>query len=87
MQKRVADASHAPKRFNDADFMGPLNYAYHFDAGLYAQHLRRYGPHHPETVAVPQASSRSDWIDRGARSQPPNRHDGPLLAVRRLSRA
>ncbi|OFA02321.1 flavin-dependent tryptophan halogenase RebH [Duganella sp. HH101] len=36
MQKRVADASHAPKRFNDADFMGPLNYAYHFDAGKFA---------------------------------------------------
>ncbi|OEZ62144.1 flavin-dependent tryptophan halogenase RebH [Duganella sp. HH105] len=36
MQKRVADAAHAPKRFNDADFMGPLNYAYHFDAGKFA---------------------------------------------------
>jgi tryptophan halogenase len=36
MQKRVADASHAPKRPGDADFMGPLNYAYHFDAGKFA---------------------------------------------------
>lgn len=36
MQKRVADAAHGPKRFNDTDFMGPLNYAYHFDAGKFA---------------------------------------------------
>ena len=36
MQKRVADASHGPKRFSDADFMGPMNYAYHFDAGRFA---------------------------------------------------
>jgi tryptophan halogenase len=36
LQKRVADASHGPKRFGDADFLGPLNYAYHFDAARFA---------------------------------------------------
>lgn len=36
LQKTVADASHGPKRFGDADFLGPLNYAYHFDAGRFA---------------------------------------------------
>ena len=50
MQKRVADASRAPKRATDPDFMGPLNYAYHFDAGkfaaLLASHARRLGVHH-----------------------------------------
>ncbi|HEX7643937.1 MAG TPA: tryptophan halogenase family protein [Burkholderiaceae bacterium] len=39
MQKRVADASHGPKRFSDGDFMGPMNYAYHFDAGRFASLL------------------------------------------------
>src|SRR5471032_1436250 len=39
MQKRVADAAHGPKRYSDADFMGPLNYAYHFDAGKFASLL------------------------------------------------
>lgn len=39
MQKRVADASHAPKRTTDGDFLGPMNYAYHFDAGLLAKLL------------------------------------------------
>lgn len=50
MQKRVADASRAPKRATDPDFLGPLNYAYHFDAGkfaaLLASHARRLGVQH-----------------------------------------
>ena len=36
MQKRIADASRAPKRTSDGDFLGPMNYAYHFDAGRFA---------------------------------------------------
>ena len=36
LQKRVADAKHGPKRAADADFTGPLNYAYHFDAARFA---------------------------------------------------
>jgi tryptophan halogenase len=36
MQKRVADASRAPKRASDGDWLGPMNYAYHFDAGKFA---------------------------------------------------
>ncbi len=50
MQKRVADASHGPKRPSDADFMGPLNYAYHFDASKFAallgSHARSLGVQH-----------------------------------------
>ena len=36
MQQRVVDAARAPKRPGDADWMGPMNYAYHFDAGKFA---------------------------------------------------
>ena len=36
MQKRVADASHGPKRIKDGNYQGPMNYAYHFDAGRFA---------------------------------------------------
>lgn len=39
MQKRIADASRAPKRASDGDFLGPMNYAYHFDAGRFAAQL------------------------------------------------
>ena len=41
LQKRVADASHGPKRPGDADFLGPLNYAYHLDAASFAALLSR----------------------------------------------
>lgn len=43
VQKRVSDASLAPKRLEDSDFSGPLNYAYHFDAAKLAVFLKRYG--------------------------------------------
>lgn len=50
MQKRVADAAHGPKRVTDGDFLGPLNYAYHFDAGKFAtllgSHARSLGVQH-----------------------------------------
>ena len=42
MQKRVADASLGPKRFNDGDFLGPMNYAYHFDATRFASMLSEH---------------------------------------------
>lgn len=49
-QRRVADASLAPKLITHADFQGPLNYAYHFDAVKLAQYLRKvavsHGVHH-----------------------------------------
>ncbi|MFZ6743130.1 tryptophan halogenase family protein [Undibacterium sp. JH2W] len=43
MQKCIADASRAPKRFVDKDFLGPMNYAYHFDAGRLAALLAEHG--------------------------------------------
>jgi tryptophan halogenase len=39
VQKRVADASLAPKRAHDGGYRGPLNYAYHFDAARFANLL------------------------------------------------
>jgi len=50
MQKRIADASHGPKRIKDGNFQGPMNYAYHFDAGRFAallgEHARSLGVYH-----------------------------------------
>jgi len=43
MQKRVADASRAPKRSGDGDYLGPMSYAYHFDAGAFARLLATHG--------------------------------------------
>ena len=43
MQKHIADASRGPKRFDDAAYLGPMNYAYHFDAGRFAALLAEHG--------------------------------------------
>lgn len=43
LQKAIADASRGPKRIGDRDFVGPMNYAYHFDAGQFAQLLATHG--------------------------------------------
>jgi tryptophan halogenase len=45
VQKRVADASLGPKRWQDGSYGGPLNYAYHFDAVRFADLMRRAAKH------------------------------------------
>jgi len=39
IQHRVAEAQRGPKRPGEGEFTGPLNYAYHFDAGQLGQVL------------------------------------------------
>jgi tryptophan halogenase len=50
IQNRVAGAKRGPKRLGEADFDGPLNYAYHIDAGrlarLLAERARELGVVH-----------------------------------------
>lgn len=43
MQKHTADAGRGPKRITDGDYLGPMNYAYHFDAGRFAALLAEHG--------------------------------------------
>ena len=49
-QNRVAEAKRGPKRPNEGDYQGPLNYAYHFDAvktsQLLAERARELGVRH-----------------------------------------
>jgi glycine/D-amino acid oxidase-like deaminating enzyme len=42
-QKKAADAHRAPKLPSHADYVGPLNYAFHFDAVTLAEMLREQG--------------------------------------------
>jgi tryptophan halogenase len=50
MQTYLAESGRAPKRSTDKDFLGPMNYAYHFDAGRFAnllkEHARSLGVQH-----------------------------------------
>lgn len=39
VQERLIRAGRAPKRPDDPDFSGPMNYAYHFDAARFADYL------------------------------------------------
>jgi glycine/D-amino acid oxidase-like deaminating enzyme len=56
IQNRVAEAQRGPKRPGEGEFTGPLNYAYHFDAGLLGQVLaeraRELGVRHIRDMLV-----------------------------------
>ena len=41
LQEKVCDAGCAPKRESDVGFRGPMNYAYHLDAGRFGAYLAR----------------------------------------------
>jgi tryptophan halogenase len=69
MQKRVADAAHAPKRAHDADYLGPMNYAYHFDAGRFAALLAEHG----RSLGVKHVQANVERVELDA--------DGAIAAV------
>src|SRR6202008_644671 len=69
MQQRVADASRAPKRAGDGDWLGPMNYAFHFDAGKFATLLAT----HAQTLGVERVIATVDRVEQGA--------DGQIAAV------
>ena len=43
LQDRVCDAGRGPKRLDERDYFGAMNYAYHFDAGKLATWLAQVG--------------------------------------------
>lgn len=55
-QRRAADACRAPKLPGHPDYVGPLNYAFHFDAGAFAELLR-------EQAIANGVSHRVDTVD------------------------
>ena len=69
MQKRIADASRAPKRASDGDFLGPMNYAYHFDAGRFAALLAEQA----KSLGVGHVIATVERVELGA--------DGAIAAV------
>ncbi len=79
MQKRVADASRAPKRAGDGDWLGPMNYAYHFDAGkfatLLATHAKSLGVAH-----VVATVDRTELADDGRIESVVTRERGAIRA-------
>ncbi|WP_404336060.1 tryptophan halogenase family protein [Sphingomonas sp. MMS12-HWE2-04] len=70
IQNRVAEAQRAPKRSHEADFGGPLNYAYHFDARMLADVLAERA----RELGVRHLSDRLESVEIGT--------DGAIAAVR-----
>ena len=62
MQQHVADAARAPKRAGDGDWLGPMNYAYHFDAGKFAALLAT----HAQTLGVERVIATVERVELGA---------------------
>lgn len=62
MQKRIADAGRGPKRLKDADYQGPMNYAYHFDAARFAALLAEVG----RELGVVHRLGTISGVERGA---------------------
>jgi tryptophan halogenase len=79
LQKQVADAAHGPKHAGDADFMGPLNYAYHLDAASFAGLLSR----HAQSLGVCHLLANVERVEldaQGAIGAVVTREKGPLRA-------
>ena len=79
LQKAVADARHGPKRAGDGDYLGPLNHAYHFDAGRFATLLATHG----QALGVRRVIATVDRVDldeQGAIAAVHTREAGTLTA-------
>ena len=68
IQNRVAEARRGPKRPGEGEFTGPLNYAYHFDAGLLGQVLaeraKALGVQHLQGMVAEVLLGHGGEIDR-----------------------
>ncbi len=71
-QKKAADAMRAPKLATNPDYVGPLNYAFHFDAvalaGLLREHAVRNGVRHL-TDTVSEVLLAEDGAIGGVRTE------------------
>jgi len=79
MQQRVADASRAPKRASDGDWLGPMNYAYHFDAGKFATLLAA----HAQSLGVARVIATVERValDAAGRIAAVHTRDGGVLTA------
>ena len=80
LQKRVADASHAPKRVSDADYLGPLNYAYHFDAVRFAALLSAHARNNLSVQHIVATVERVELDENGAIAAVHTAESGALTA-------
>jgi len=79
LQERVCEAGRAPKRDSDAGFRGPMNYAYHLDAGRFGVYLSTLAKALGVTHCVGTVE-RVELTDSGAIAAVVTREHGALRA-------
>ncbi|EIL92899.1 tryptophan halogenase family protein [Rhodanobacter spathiphylli] len=79
MQQRLIEQGRAPKRLVDADYQGPMNHAYHFDAACFARVLAEHGQELGVTRHLATVE-RAELDESGAIARIVTRETGELRA-------
>ena len=61
LQENICEHDLAPKRITDEPYSGPMNYAYHFDAGKLAEYLKKIA----KQLGVKQIIGKVDGVELG----------------------
>ena len=80
MQGRVVDHARAPKRAGDADYQGPMNHAFHFDAACFARVLAEHGQEALGVVRHVATVERAELDEHGAIARIVTKEEGELTA-------
>ncbi|MGN6092832.1 MAG: tryptophan 7-halogenase, partial [Luteibacter jiangsuensis] len=80
MQTTLVDHSRAPKRARDADYQGPMNHAFHFDAACFARVLAEHGQQALGVVRHEATVERAEWDEHGAIARVVTKEEGALTA-------
>ncbi|SKB25296.1 tryptophan halogenase family protein [Luteibacter sp. 22Crub2.1] len=80
MQTALVDHSRAPKRVKDADYQGPMNHAFHFDAACFARVLAEHGQETLGVVRHTATVERAELDEHGAIARVVTKEEGELTA-------
>lgn len=80
MQAMLVDHSRAPRRAKDADYQGPMNHAFHFDAACFARVLAEHGQQALGVVRHAATVERAELDGHGAIARVVTKEEGALDA-------
>jgi tryptophan halogenase len=80
MQSTLVDHSRAPRRARDADYQGPMNHAFHFDAACFARVLAEHGQQALGVVRHVATVERTELDEQGAIARVVTKEEGDLTA-------
>ncbi|UPG96602.1 tryptophan halogenase family protein [Luteibacter aegosomatissinici] len=80
MQTTLVEHSRAPKRARDAEYQGPMNHAFHFDAACFARVLAEHGQETLGVVRHVATVERTELDEHGAIARVVTKEEGDLTA-------